>query len=78
MNRVVLMVVSKVIPICFGFALPTAAFRKRISHLFLDQSEIRPQPIVTCLLVAFSRCQSVVLFARVLIRQITLVLVLQH
>ena len=36
-NRVVLMAVSKVIPICFGFALLTAVFGKRISRHFLDQ-----------------------------------------
>ena len=42
MNRVVLMAVSKVIPICFGFALLTAVLGKRISCHFLDQLEVRP------------------------------------
>ena len=52
---------SKVIRVCFGFALPRSVIGLKNSRHFLDQSEVRPKPIATSLRT-FSRasCQLLV------------------
>ena len=79
---------SKVICVSFGFALLRSVIGLKISCHFLDQSEVKPKPIVTCSR-KFS-CASCNCFVQVLIGQwivpcplwlarvITLGLVLQH
>ncbi len=46
-DRAVFTWVSKVIYVCFGFALLCSVIGLKISRHFLDQSELKPKPIVT-------------------------------
>ena len=39
---------SKVIHVCFGFALLCSVIGLKNARHFLNQSEVKPKPIVTC------------------------------